>query len=223
MQHSPHLLDAPRQAVVLAFRPTITDRQHAYLLRWLQAGRRMGLHDGQISITSNAGELRTLQAVIWVRENADPAYTVTPGRTGWTVVDLVRNHRLGEFPKFRGGTGFHSAGAWAGKRSLAHVSKYFFFKKRTKNFYFSIPRRNKHSINNQKFSVSFFQKRKTSFNSHTPPDDPAATRMPSERCPPGPHGAGPSRFPAEFSPMRRRAALDRRGAVRRWYAAPAVR
>ncbi len=106
MQNSPRRQVSSQQATIFVFRPTITERHHAHLLRWLHAGRRMGLHDGQVTVTSRPGEPRVLQAVIWVRENADPAYTVTPGRANWTVSDCVRNQRLGEFRTFEAALDF---------------------------------------------------------------------------------------------------------------------
>ena len=102
---------------VICFHYRITERHRAYLMSWLKAGQRMGLHDADIAPPvpldpkQHAGYV-----LIWVRENPDPAYRVVPEARTWTVIDELRNHRLGKFPLICGGTAFHPAGAFGGKR-----------------------------------------------------------------------------------------------------------
>ena len=38
--------------------------------------------------------------LVWVRENADPAYMIRPEGMRWQVIDHVRSHKLGNFPSF---------------------------------------------------------------------------------------------------------------------------
>jgi hypothetical protein len=92
---------APPASNVICFRYRITDRHRAYLMSWLQAGQRMGLHDADIAPPvpldpkQNAGYV-----LIWVRENPDPAYRVVPEGRTWTVIDELRSHPLGRFRSF---------------------------------------------------------------------------------------------------------------------------
>lgn len=80
-------------------RSCITDVHRAHLKRWLFAGRRMGLHDGQIFYGRVPGEPPGPYIAIWVRENADPAYIVKPDGRRWSVADAVRNVPLGNFDR----------------------------------------------------------------------------------------------------------------------------
>lgn len=80
-------------------RSCITDAHRAHLKRWLFAGRRMGLHDGQIFFGQVSGEPSGPYIAIWVRENADPAYVVKPEGRRWIVSDAIRNMPLGNFDR----------------------------------------------------------------------------------------------------------------------------
>lgn len=82
---------------VVPFRANISDRQQLYLRRWLTAGRCMGLHDGYVCTGSGRGEPSGSYIAVWVRENADPAYTVAPEGSFWRVRDSIRNATLGSF------------------------------------------------------------------------------------------------------------------------------
>ena len=79
--------------------------QHIEVLtRWLQAGRSMGLCDAS-AVQSRRGpptdvEPGTDYVIVWVRENPDPAYMITPGGTSWTVSDCVRQRVLGRLRTF---------------------------------------------------------------------------------------------------------------------------
>jgi hypothetical protein len=86
---------------VVAFRPRLSQSDRELLARWVKAGRRMGLHDGQIlHRTADGAHDPFGTAVIWVRENPDPAYLVRPEGLGWAVIDHLRETVLGRFPSF---------------------------------------------------------------------------------------------------------------------------
>ena len=85
---------------VLPFRVRLTERHHTHLLRWLEAGKRMGLHDVEIAYRTPEGEPHDGYVLIWVRENADPAYRVIPSGARWMVIDHLRSHTLGRFADF---------------------------------------------------------------------------------------------------------------------------
>lgn len=85
---------------VISFHFRITDRHRAYLLTWLDAGRRMGLHDAEVAQPNSSAPASGGYVLIWVRENPSPAYRVVPEARAWTVIDELRNHRLGRFSTF---------------------------------------------------------------------------------------------------------------------------
>jgi hypothetical protein len=85
---------------VIPIRLRVTERHRSHLLRWLAAGRRMGLHDADVSYWTPVGERHEGYVLIWVRENADPAYRVIPSGARWEVIDHLRNHTLGRFASF---------------------------------------------------------------------------------------------------------------------------
>lgn len=82
---------------VIPFRASINEAQQVYLRRWLTAGRCMGLHDGHVCAGRGRGEPPGSYIVIWVRENADPAYIVAPEGQFWRVRDNIRDVALGSF------------------------------------------------------------------------------------------------------------------------------
>jgi hypothetical protein len=86
---------------VVALRPRLCDAHRALLAAWVKAGRRMGLHDAAIVHRTPEGAAEpTGMAVIWVRENPDPAYLVRFEGVGWAVLDTVRGAVLGRFESF---------------------------------------------------------------------------------------------------------------------------
>jgi hypothetical protein len=93
-------------ATLYEFRVTLTDRHRAYVARWLAAGARMGLHDAHVSTIDLDGRTAERHVVIWVRENADPAYSVTPKGMRWQVFDCVHRHVLGMFPNLEAALNF---------------------------------------------------------------------------------------------------------------------
>lgn len=103
-QHSKNNLHNEDNVVVLkqAFLPC----HREYLMRWLDAGATMGLCDADISphLPSNdttAEHAKIIEHVlVWVRENADPAYMIKPEGMHWVVIDYLRNNRLGSYKSF---------------------------------------------------------------------------------------------------------------------------
>lgn len=86
---------------VVSFRLCFLPRHREYLMRWLQAGASMGLCDVDVAPRAAQEDSVVLEHVlVWVRENADPAYMVRPEGLRWLVIDHVRNHKLGSFPSF---------------------------------------------------------------------------------------------------------------------------
>ena len=78
---------------VVEFRLRLLPRHRAHLARWLEAGRRMGLHDAHPASAE--------QVFIWVRENPDPAYAIEADGRQWVVRDCIRgSHPLGRFGNF---------------------------------------------------------------------------------------------------------------------------
>lgn len=86
---------------IVSIRLRFLPRHREYLMRWLQAGASMGLCDVDVSPRTLTDAPVVLEHVlVWVRENADPAYMVRPDGMRWLVIDHVRNHPLGSFPSF---------------------------------------------------------------------------------------------------------------------------
>ena len=82
----------------------VLPRHVAVLMRWLEAGRCMGLCDAS-AIQSRRNRLDGIEpgtdyVLVWVRENPDPAYMIMPGGTYWTVSDCVRQKVLGKLNTF---------------------------------------------------------------------------------------------------------------------------
>jgi hypothetical protein len=68
--------------------------QHQELLsRWLEAGRCMGLCDAS-AYRAAPGRPEPDYVLVWVRENADPAYMITPEAMRWRVTDCIRGELL---------------------------------------------------------------------------------------------------------------------------------
>lgn len=82
----------------------ILPRHVSTLTLWLQAGRCMGLCDAS-AIQSRRGQIEGVEpgtdyVLVWVRENPDPAYMITPTGTHWVVSDCVRQQALGQLRTF---------------------------------------------------------------------------------------------------------------------------
>lgn len=100
----------PTAANVIAFHMRVLPRHVAVLTRWLQAGRSMGLCDAS-AFQSRRGDVAGIEPntdyiLVWVRENADPAYMVTPAGSHWTVSDCVRQQVLGRLRSFEDALNF---------------------------------------------------------------------------------------------------------------------
>src|SRR5260370_19125109 len=93
-------------ANVVPFRLRVTERHHSNLLRWLEAGSRMGLHDAEVVYRTPQGGRHDGYVLIWVRENPDPAYRVVPIGIRWSVIDHLRNRTLGRFATFEAALDF---------------------------------------------------------------------------------------------------------------------
>jgi hypothetical protein len=78
---------------VLQLRQRIMPHHRTLLAKWLDAGRCMGLCDAWAYVPVR-GETHNDYVLVWVRENADPAYMVAPEGMHWVVTDCVRQHTL---------------------------------------------------------------------------------------------------------------------------------
>jgi hypothetical protein len=100
MRVSATVPDFPPGSNVVPMRLRLLPRHREYLMRWLEAGAAMGLCDADTS--SGDGHEPNEHVLVWVRENADPAYMIRAEGLRWQLIDQVRNHRLGSFPSFEG-------------------------------------------------------------------------------------------------------------------------
>lgn len=81
-------------AIVIPFRQKLLPRHRHYLAEWLTASEPMGILDAAIETIEN--EPSPL-IVIWVRENADPAYVIRLDGPQWVLVDCLRENELGRY------------------------------------------------------------------------------------------------------------------------------
>ena len=97
---------------VVSFQPRLCEAHRALLAAWVKAGRRMGLHDAEIIHRTPEGAVDFAgMAVIWVRENPDPAYLVRFEGVGWAVVDFPPRCCAGPLCELCAGTPVHPPGA----------------------------------------------------------------------------------------------------------------
>jgi len=82
---------------VIPLRTGLLPRHREYLMRWLNAGTPMGLCDVDVYRDETT---QTEQVLVWVRENADPAYMVQAEGMRWVLFDQLREHRLGTYGSF---------------------------------------------------------------------------------------------------------------------------
>lgn len=78
---------------IIPLRQKILPRHKDYLLQWLEAGLSMGLLDAAVECPSP----HTEQITVWVRENAEPAYIVTPAGRNWVLTDHLHHYELGRY------------------------------------------------------------------------------------------------------------------------------
>jgi hypothetical protein len=90
---------------VTALRQRIMPYHTGLLARWLDAGRRMGLCDAA-AFTPRPGEPPGDYVLVWVRENPDPAYKISPEAMQWVVTDCVRNTILSRQRSFAAALNF---------------------------------------------------------------------------------------------------------------------
>lgn len=90
---------------VIAFRQRILPRHSAVLARWVDAGLRMGLCDAS-AFFPGPGEPQQDYVLVWVRENADPAYMIAPDGNGWLVTDALRQQPLATLSSFEAALNF---------------------------------------------------------------------------------------------------------------------
>ena len=89
-----------RSGNVVEFRLSLLPRHGALLNRWLEAGRRMGLCDASVYPPEPTDGPTTDYVLVWVRENSEPAYMVTPEGMRWVVTDCVRHRVLARVRSF---------------------------------------------------------------------------------------------------------------------------
>lgn len=89
----------PATGTVVPFRQKLLPRHQQYLAQWLQASEKMGILDASIEnnpLSSKSAHNDQI-VVIWVRENADPAYIIRPQGHVWCLIDCLRDNELGRF------------------------------------------------------------------------------------------------------------------------------
>ena len=94
--------DLQENSNIVSLRLCFLPRHREYLMRWLRAGASMGICDADVSPrpTPQRETVMLEHVLVWVRENADPAYMIRPEGMRWLVIDHVRNHKLGSFSSF---------------------------------------------------------------------------------------------------------------------------
>lgn len=90
---------------IVPLRQGLLPRHREYLLRWLEAGQRMGVFDAEIAPAAHDnvnvdGTALVDHVLVWVRENPDPAYMLRPQGMRWVLIDQIRDHELGSYASF---------------------------------------------------------------------------------------------------------------------------
>ncbi|PHI95315.1 hypothetical protein BG621_05940 [Parasaccharibacter apium] len=81
-------------ATIIPFRQKLLPHHRRYLAHWLTASQPMGILDASIESTQDSP---SPLIVIWVRENADPAYLIRLEGPQWVLMDCLREHELGRY------------------------------------------------------------------------------------------------------------------------------
>lgn len=92
-----------QEAMIIPMRQKILPRHRLLLMRWLEAGEKMGLLDAQIipqSSHSSKNYSFYEYVVIWVRENSNPAYLIEPKGTNWCLIDALQKREIGRYQDF---------------------------------------------------------------------------------------------------------------------------
>ncbi|CUW47203.1 hypothetical protein ATCC53582_01310 [Novacetimonas hansenii] len=83
---------------VIPLRQGFLPRHYEYLMRWLEAGTCMGLCDVDVASAEDGEGIE--HVLVWVRENADPAYMIQPEGMRWVLIDQLRERRLSSYRSF---------------------------------------------------------------------------------------------------------------------------
>lgn len=96
-----HMMDQHVSSTnVVSLRQGLLPRHREYLMRWLQAGACMGLCDAEVADHDEYDEADIEHVLVWVRENANPAYMVRPEGMGWVLIDQIRERPLATYRTF---------------------------------------------------------------------------------------------------------------------------
>lgn len=90
---------------VVVLRQRLLAHHRAVLSRWLEAGRRMGLCDASVC-QAGPGQCNPDYVVVWVRENPNPAYTITSEGMCWCVTDCIHGRVLARHASFEAALNF---------------------------------------------------------------------------------------------------------------------
>jgi hypothetical protein len=91
---TPPVIETYAAMNVVPLYPRIMPRHIELLARWLAAGQKMGLCNAQAFYPGKNERGQRDYVLVWVRENADPAYMVQPEGNAWVVTDMVRQKVL---------------------------------------------------------------------------------------------------------------------------------
>ncbi|MCX5615836.1 hypothetical protein NQF87_02415 [Bombella sp. TMW 2.2559] len=86
-----------KAGTVIPFRQKLLPRHHRHLAQWLAASERMGILDASIETASESTGTESYLVVVWVRENADPAYIISLNGPQWVLTDCLRDNELGRY------------------------------------------------------------------------------------------------------------------------------
>ncbi|MCQ0041173.1 MULTISPECIES: hypothetical protein [Acetobacteraceae] len=86
--------------VVVPFRQKLLSHHRHYLATWLIASEKMGILDASIESSPDQQTADPSLVVIWVRENADPAYLISLRGPYWVLTDCLRDNELGRYRTF---------------------------------------------------------------------------------------------------------------------------
>lgn len=83
--------------IVIPFRQKLLPRHRRYLAQWLAASERMGILDASIEAAPDQTDTTPSLVVVWVRENANPAYIISLNGPQWVLTDCLRENELGRY------------------------------------------------------------------------------------------------------------------------------
>jgi hypothetical protein len=100
MDHADMRATVARAPNVLDLHMRVLPRHMQSVSRWLDAGRHMGLCDAESYGVDAERPGRGEYVLVWVRENANPAYMIAPEGMHWTVKDCIRDQMLARVRSF---------------------------------------------------------------------------------------------------------------------------